>query len=98
MKDKPKPSTLQASGPLFVISMWRSGSSLPYALLNTHPQVSLMFEADLVLLRYSFLKLGRCQDWQARSQVWNVAHIRHGFTNRVDRPGAKNFHDALIAV
>ncbi len=57
-----------------------------------------MFEADLVLLRYSFLKLGRCQDWLARWQFWNLALSRHGFTNRGDLPVAKNFHDAFIAV
>jgi hypothetical protein len=32
------------TGPLFVLGMWRSGTSLLYALLNQHPQIALMYE------------------------------------------------------
>jgi len=67
-----------AAGPLFVVSMWRSGSSLLYALLNKHPQVNLMYEADLLLLRPVFLKPARFSDWAERWQFWNQAFERHG--------------------
>ncbi len=68
----------RSSGPLFVVSMWRSGSSLLYALLNKHPEVSLMYEADLMLLRSVFVKPhGQC-DWAQRWQFWNEAFTRHG--------------------
>lgn len=67
----------QAAGPLFVVSMWRSGSSLLYALLNKHPQVALMFEADLVLLQPLFLKPAKQQDWACRWEFWNQALSRH---------------------
>jgi hypothetical protein len=30
--------------------MWRSGSSLLYALLNKHPQFKLMYQAELAVL------------------------------------------------
>ncbi|MDB6064330.1 MAG: hypothetical protein JWR26_538 [Pedosphaera sp.] len=66
------------SGPLFVTGMWRSGSSLLYALLNKHPQVALMYEADLALLRPVFWRL-RASDWAERWQFWNGAIKRHGF-------------------
>src|SRR5579871_6941035 len=70
----------QAPGPLFVISMWRSGSSLLYALLNKHPQVGLMYEADLSLIRTVFLKPKGWRDWARRWQFWNEALTRHGLT------------------
>jgi hypothetical protein len=50
------------AGPLFITGMWRSGSSLLYALLNKHPQVKLMYEADLALLRPVFWKPS-ARDW-----------------------------------
>ena len=53
---KPAAGVSLAPGPLFVVSMWRSGASLLYALLNKHPQVALTYEADLWLLRSVFHK------------------------------------------
>src|SRR5579872_2506335 len=64
--------------PLFVVSMWRSGSSLLYALLNKHPQVGLMYEADLSLIRTVFLKPKGWRHWARRWQFWNEALTRHG--------------------
>ena len=43
---KPDAGVSLASGPLFIVASWRSGSSLLYALLNKHPQVALTFEAE----------------------------------------------------
>lgn len=69
-----------APGPLFIVSMWRGGSSLLYALLNKHPQVALTFEADLWLLRSVFAKPDRYCDWAERLEFWNGALSRHGMT------------------
>jgi len=66
------------AGPLFITGMWRSGSSLLYALLNKHPQVGLMYEADLALLRPVFWK-GRAANWAERWEFWNQAPSRHAF-------------------
>src|SRR5579885_3034446 len=71
--------------PLFVVSMWRSGSSLLYALLNKHPQVGLMYEADLSLIRTVFRKPKGWRDWASRWQFWNEALTRHGL-NAEDFP------------
>ncbi|MGA2021201.1 MAG: sulfotransferase, partial [Candidatus Sulfotelmatobacter sp.] len=49
-----------------------------YALLNKHPQVALMFEADLLLLRPVFLKPARICDWTQRWEFWNQTFSRHG--------------------
>ncbi len=65
------------SAPLFVIGMWRSGTSLLYALLNQHPHIGLMYESDM---RCS----SRCSSFQSKSSwwlnkvdAWNGALTRH---------------------
>jgi hypothetical protein len=72
------PSHRQAfTGPLFVVGMWRSGTSLLYALLNQHPQIALMYEGDLPLLEALF-RGGRAKaDWLDRWDFWNGALRRH---------------------
>jgi hypothetical protein len=72
------PAGPRTPGPLFIVSMWRGGSSLLYALLNKHPQVALMFEADLLLLRPIFLKPSKICDWTRRWELWNQTFTRHG--------------------
>lgn len=64
--------------PLFIVSMWRGGSSLLHVLLNKHPQVALTFEADLLLLRPVFLKPDFLSDWAGRWELWNQMFSRHG--------------------
>jgi hypothetical protein len=66
------------SGPLFITGMWRSGSSLLYALLNKHPRIGLMYEADLTLMREAFWLPTR-RTWAQRWESWNAAASRHGF-------------------
>ena len=86
-----------APGPLFVVSMWRSGSSLLYALLNKHPQVALMYEADLLLLRPVFLKPEPLCDWAERWEFWNEAFQRHGLTAGDAGEGISDFPSAFKA-
>ena len=62
---------------MFVIGMWRSGTSLLYTLLNQHPQIALMYEADLPLLRPLFSHKGSNPDWLVRWEFWNSALSRH---------------------
>ena len=68
------------SGPLFVVGMWRSGTSLLYSLLNQHPQIGLMYEADLFLLRPLFSDKGSKRDWLGRWEFWNSALSRHNIS------------------
>jgi hypothetical protein len=76
----PVPSNT-TSGPVFVVGMWRSGTSLLYTLLNQHPGIALMYEADLPLLRQLFRGNGSKADWLERWEFWNSALTRH----RIDR-------------
>ncbi len=76
------------SGPLFVVGMWRSGTSLLYSLLNQHPQIGLMYEADLFLLRPLFSRKGSKRDWQGRWEFWNSALSRHNVpTDKIPEAG-----------
>jgi hypothetical protein len=67
----------QSSGPLFVVGMWRSGTSLLYALLNQHNDIGLMYEDDLPLLWPMFIGGRAKRDWSARWNFWNSAPERH---------------------
>lgn len=64
------------SGPVFIVGVWRSGTSLLYALLNQHPQIALMYEGDLPLLWPLFI--GRkLSSVLCKWDFWNKALSRH---------------------
>jgi hypothetical protein len=77
--------------------MGRAGSTLLYALLNKHPQVALMFEADLVCLRSVFLKLKTSCDWTERWELFNDALRRHGLTSAELNECQSGFRSAFTA-
>jgi Sulfotransferase family len=64
--------------PLFVLSVWRSGSSLLYTLLNQHSKIALLYEGDLP--RLELYLLGRLHNgrWRERWEFWNQGPSRHG--------------------
>jgi hypothetical protein len=64
-------------GPLFVVGMFRSGTSLLYALLNQHPQIALMYEGDLAHLPSLFWFPTNTRRWLARWEFWNGSLSRH---------------------
>jgi hypothetical protein len=55
----------------------RSGTSLLHVLLNQHPLIALMFEADLPLLWPLFLKRRSKTRWLERWNLWNRGVERH---------------------
>jgi hypothetical protein len=68
-----------APGPLFAVGVWRSGTSLLYALLNQHPQIALLYEGDLPLLK-TFFYPGLRSHWKDRWDFWAGAVRRHQFS------------------
>lgn len=66
-----------SQGPVFVIGMWRSGTSLLYALLNQHPKIGLMYESDLALLSSLFVLPRKSSYWIPKVDSWNGALTRH---------------------
>ena len=65
-------------GPVFVSGVWRSGTSLLYALLNQHPDIGLFYEGDLPVLRPMFHIGYSRKEWLRRWEYWNAAVSRHG--------------------
>ena len=66
-----------ADGPLFVVGMFRSGTSLLYALLNQHPRIAIMYEGDLAHLPSLFWFPTDTRQWTAKWNFWNGAVTRH---------------------
>ncbi len=64
--------------PLFVLSTWRSGSSLLYALLNQHSKIALLYEGDLPRLHLFLFGRFRSGAWRERWEFWNQGPSRHG--------------------
>src|ERR1700685_110141 len=86
-----KRSVTEWQGPLFVVGMWRSGTSLLFALLNKHPQVALMYEGDLSILRPLFWTRRPEGKWLDRWEFWNLAPQRHNLDRNRILSGAVNF-------
>jgi hypothetical protein len=74
MEDMTNESSKQ---PVFVVGIWRSGTSLLYALLNQNPRLSLMYEGDLLLLAPMFWGGRSKADWKQRWDFWNTGMRRH---------------------
>jgi hypothetical protein len=72
-----QPNSGSFRGPLFVVGMWRSGTSLLYALLNQHPEIALLYEGDLPLLSPLFWLPKAKSDWRERWDFWNSGLQRH---------------------
>jgi Sulfotransferase family len=64
-------------GPLFVVGMFRSGTSLLYALLNQHPQIALLYEDDLAYLPSLFWFPTKTSRWFTKWDSWNGGPSRH---------------------
>lgn len=71
-----------ADGGVFVVGVWRSGTSLLYALLNQHPDIALMYEADLPLFWPLFTPYKKT--WPERINFWNSAFDRHRLADAQD--------------
>src|SRR5580704_13879540 len=76
-------STDSASGPLFVVGIWRSGTSL----LNQHPLIALLYEGELPVMRALFSGGHAKSDWLERWDFWNQGASRHGIDGSAIAPG-----------
>ena len=83
--------------PLFVVGMFRSGTSLLYALLNQHPQIALMYEGDLAHLPPLFWFPTDTPRWLERWEFWNAALTRHKLDTDSIPDGISDLHGAVRA-
>ncbi len=69
--------TPAATNPVFVVGVYRSGTSLLYAMLNQHPQMALMYECDVWDFPQTFSGVRFSRDWLQRQEFYNGALSRH---------------------
>jgi LPS sulfotransferase NodH len=87
-----------STGPLFVVGMWRSGTSLLYALLNQHPQIGLMYESDILTLQPVFLFRRKRASWLNKIDFWNEVLTRHKIDRAAIDPTIATLTNAFRAI
>src|SRR5580692_1573945 len=73
-------------GPLFVVGVFRSGTSFFFSLLNKHPEIALLYEADVACFHPPLLGRRLKKDWFERADFWNSSMQRHGISQPVNLP------------
>jgi len=65
------------SDPVFIVGVFRSGTSLLCSLLNQSPHIALMYELDIWNFPKPLLKHRLTQNWAQRLEFYNQALSRH---------------------
>jgi hypothetical protein len=83
------PTSLQ---PVFVVGVFRSGTSLLYSLLNQHPQMALMYECDVWCFPEALSKMRFKGGWLQRQEFFNKVLSRHRLNFSGSLRGLENIH------
>src|ERR1700744_6451662 len=87
--------TDQSRNPVFIIGIFRSGTSLLCSLLNQNPQVALMYECDIWNFPRSLLKYRFRHNWAERIEFYNRALSRHGMALNGDAATLEDIHTPM---
>ena len=63
------------SDPVFIVGVFRSGTSLLCSLLNQSPHIALMYELDIWNFPKPLLKHRLTQNWAQRLEFYNQAWL-----------------------
>jgi glycosyltransferase involved in cell wall biosynthesis len=80
--------------PLFVVGVFRSGTSLLCSILNQNPKVSLMFECDIWNFPRPMLSARFRRNWAERIDFYNESLTRHRLVTDGDLSGLANIRSA----
>jgi hypothetical protein len=87
--------TLLQALPVFVVGVFRSGTTLLCALLNQNPKISLMHECDVWNFPRPLLKLRFEHNWPERLEFYNNALSRHRMITPDDQRALKKIRIPL---
>lgn len=73
--------------PIFVVGVFRSGTSLLCSLLNQNPKIALMFECDVWNFPAPLQALRFRRNWAERMEFYNQSLSRHGIISEQDLSG-----------
>jgi len=85
---------MKSDQPLFVVGVFRSGTSLLCSILNQNPRISLMFECDVWNFPRSLLNARFRRNWAERIEFYNEALSRHRLIQNGDFSGLKKIREA----
>lgn len=88
----PAPPATTKTTTLFVVGIFRSGTSLLYALLNQHPKIALMYECDVWNFPQAFSALRFRHDWRERLEFYGNALSRHRLVAKDSVCGLETVH------
>jgi len=78
---------MNSKEPVFVVGVFRSGTSLLCAILNQNPKVALMFECNVWNFPQPLLNRRFKHNWAERIEFFNQALSRHGIVSENDLSG-----------
>src|SRR5438270_2879127 len=70
--------------PVFIVGLFRSGTSLLCSLLDQNPKVALMFECDVWNFPRALLDIRFSRNWAERIEFYNEALSRHRLVSAND--------------
>jgi glycosyltransferase involved in cell wall biosynthesis len=79
---------------LFVVGFFRSGTSLIYNLLNLHPDIKLLYEADVFNRPLLGVATGLGRNWWETLDFYNSSCTRHGLVPQESWNDARSTREA----
>jgi hypothetical protein len=80
------------NNPVFIVGIFRSGTSLLCSLLNQNPKVALMYECDIWNFPRPLLTHRFRHNWAERIEFYNRALSRHGLVSKNDLSALAGIH------